>query len=104
MTEERYIRSIEQALELVDEWAEAYAALKRDYLRLQHRCDEAEFWAEHHQFMRRHLDPFLPPAMQGRAARVAEPKVYAAIAEHLREPVRVSRFDEPEEVTADPFA
>ena len=101
---EREITSIEQALKLVDEWAAAYAELRREYLRLQHRCDEAEFWAAHHQFMRAHLDPFLPPAMQDAAARVADPKVYAAIAQHLREPVRVSRFDEPEEVTADPFA
>ena len=80
-TETREVRSIDDALGLVDEWAEAYAELRRDYLRLQERCADVEFWSAHYQDVRRRLDPFLPPSMQVAEWRANDPKLYAAIAE-----------------------
>ena len=104
MSDTREVRTIEEALALVDEWAEAYAELRRDYLRLQERCADVEFWSAHYQDVRRHLDPFLPPDMQVAEWREAEPRLYANIAQHLRAPKRRSPFDEPELAEADPFA
>ena len=96
----RELRTIEDAVALLDEWAVAHRELQREFLRLSVRCQEAEWWVEQHEFMRRHLDPFLPPAMQDERARAAEPAVYRAIAELLEEQrvkaLRRSPFDEPE--------
>lgn len=104
MSEEREISTIEQAIELADEWAAAYKELLREHRRLELRCDHAEAELDYYVFLRRYLDPFLPPAMQDPVARAAEPELYRAIAEHLQEPQRHSPFDEPELAEADPFA
>lgn len=100
--EVRELRTIEEAIALLDEWITAYGELRREHMRLEERCWKAEWWANHHADMRRHLDPFLPDQMQVAEWRAADPKLYAAIAQ-LRVPrPRRSPFDEP--VTADPFA
>jgi hypothetical protein len=94
--EPRELKTLEDACLLIDEWEAAYTQLRRDYLRLSERCQQAQWWAEHHADMRRHLDPFLPDDMQDARWRAAAPKLYAAIAT-LRQPQpKRSRFDEPE--------
>ena len=90
---------------LLDEWMVAYRDLRREFLRLELRCSDAEFWAEQHEFMRRHLDPFLPDNMQDVKARAAEPALYAAIAS-LRDEKPLPRHSRLEEMAldeADPF-
>ena len=99
----RELRTLEEPLDLLDEWITAYGVLRREHLRLQLRCDDAEFWAEQHEFMRRHLDPFLPDNMQDAKARAAEPALYAAIASLRDEKPRHSRFEEMALDEADPF-
>ena len=98
MSEMREVSTLEDALWLVDEWAQSHAELRRAYLRLQEACSDAQFWLEHQQSVRRYLDPYLPPSMQVAEWREADPKLYANIAQHLREPKRRSPFDEPAEV------
>ena len=81
MTQEiRELRTLEDAVALLDEWMVAYRDLRREFLRLELRCSDAEFWAEQHEFMRRHLDPFLPDSMQDAKLRAAEPEVYRTLA------------------------
>ena len=92
----RELHTIDEAVVLLDEWAVAYRELLREFRRLEHRYQEAEFVAEHNAFLLRHLDPFLPDNMQDAKARAAEPKLYAALAT-LRLPLpKRSPFDEPE--------
>lgn len=88
----RDVNTMEEAQALLHEWIAAYQELHREYLRLQVRYDEAKFWAEQGDFMRKHLDPFLPPSMQDAKARAAEPKVYQAIAELIAEQQEYNPF------------
>jgi hypothetical protein len=100
----RELRSIEDACRLLDEWEAAYRDLRREYLRLSERCQQAQWWAAHHADMRRHLDPFLPDNMQDEKARAADPQLYAAIAT-LRQPQpRRSKFDDEPELAESPVA
>jgi hypothetical protein len=97
----REVRTMEQAAALIEEWAIAYRELQRAHLRLQERCEDYKWLAEHHAFTLRHLDPFLPPPMQDAALRAADPKVYRSIAELVCEQWAVKRrspFDEPETI------
>ena len=76
MSEIREVRTTEEALALVDEWAAAYRELERQYRLLQEQHDNAQWWAEHHQWMRDNAHLFSK---------------------------RRSPFDEPELAEADPF-
>jgi hypothetical protein len=96
--EECEIHTLEDALELLDEWEAAYRDLERAHMRLALRCADLEWLAEHNEFLRRHLDPFLPPSMQDAALRATDPKIYRSIAELVRgqwAAKRRSPFDEP---------
>lgn len=100
----RELRTLEEACDLIDEWEAAYRDLEREFRRLEHRFQDAEFWVEQNEFMRRHLDPFLPDNMQDAKARAAEPKLYAAIAALRQAPARVSKFEEMALDEQDPYA
>jgi hypothetical protein len=101
--EMRELRTLEQAVALLDEWMVAYRELLRQFRRLELRCQDAEWLVEHHEFLRRHLDPFLPDNMQDAKARAAEPKLYAALAEMRQPQPRRSRFEEMALDESDPF-
>lgn len=79
------IRTVEEAVALLDRWISAYQELRRDYLRLQVRCGDAEFWRDAHASTLEHLDPFLPPDMHNPRWLAEKPRIYAAIAELLEE-------------------
>ena len=74
MSDTREVHTLEEALALVDEWAEAYRALQLEYRKLAERHADAQWWAEHHQWMRDNAQLFKPA------------------------PKRRSPFDEPAEV------
>lgn len=79
------LRTLEQAVALLDDWIEAYRDLQRDFVRLHFRCSNAEWDRDSAEFLLKHLDPFLPFDMQNQKARLANPGLYAAIADLVEE-------------------
>jgi chromosome segregation ATPase len=75
------IRTLDDALALLDRWEQAYRELEREMVRLENRYQHAKEEAQSLEFLLKHLDPFLPHSMQDAKARAAAPKLYRALAE-----------------------
>lgn len=100
----RELCTLEQACDLIDDWIAAYNELRREFVRMEHRAQDAEFRADQRMFLLRHLDPFLPDQMQDEQALSADPKVYAALAPLRLPRPRSSPFEEMVLDDRDPFA
>lgn len=60
----RVLRTIEEAVALLDEWRVAYHQLWIANERLQHRYADAMFALETARDLARHLEPFLPERLR----------------------------------------
>lgn len=75
------ITCLADAIALLDQWILAHAELLRAYRRLEVRCDNEQSRADSAEWLLERLDPFLPPSMQRRQWREAEPVIYRALGE-----------------------
>lgn len=79
------LRTLEDAVHLLDQWIEAYRELQREHVRLQSKFEDVEFWRKAHLASLEHLDPFLPAHLQNPDLLRKRPRLYAAIAQHVEE-------------------
>lgn len=79
------VRTVQDALRLLDQWEQAYAELRTDYARAWNELEKAKVEIDNLEALRRHLDPYLPRWLQDEAAREAAPVLYEQLAQYRRD-------------------